>query len=72
MPQGSVLGPVLFTVHINNIDHGLINFIRKFADDTKLIGKAKSEFDIDNIKSHFIKLEEWSDKWLMKFNAEKC
>ena len=69
---GSVLGPVLFTVYINDIDQGLFNLIKKFADDTKLIGKAKSEIDIDSIKSDLIKLEEWSDKWLMKFNAEKC
>ena len=72
VPQGSVLGPVLFTIYINDLDSGITNIIKKFADDTKLFGPAGSNDEINSIRADLKRLEDWSNLWQMQFNAEKC
>ena len=72
VPQGSVLGPILFTIYINDIDVGLNNTISKFADDTKIGRPVLSEDDRQSLQSDLIKIGEWSKKWQMPFNVNKC
>ena len=74
VPQGSVLGPVLFTVFINDLEDRIKSRISKFADDTKLIGSAESKEKTDRpiIQEDLNKLNEWAVKWQMNFNADKC
>ncbi|XP_076061759.1 uncharacterized protein LOC143037434 isoform X1 [Oratosquilla oratoria] len=72
VPQGSVLGPLLFIVYINDIDHGLKSTVSKFADDTKLCGVANDHSNQLDIQEDLDKLQQWSEKWLMKFNTSKC
>ena len=72
VPQGSVLGPVLFLIYINDIDENIANMILKFADDIKLIGKVKTLQDIESMKRDVKILVEWSEKWLMPYNIKKC
>ena len=60
VPQGSVLGPILFTVFINDLDDRIQSKISKFADDTKLIGKAGTTEETDVLQEDLEKLNEWA------------
>ena len=67
VPQGSVVGPILFLVYMNDLEEGLTGSILKFADDTKLFRKTKEIGDKQNLQDDD-KLVKWSEKWQMLFN----
>ena len=72
VPQGSVLGPILCFVYINDLDEGVTGTILKFADDTKLFRKTKEIGDKQKLQDDIDKLVRWSEKWQMLFNFGKC
>ena len=72
VPQGSVLGPILFLVYINDLEEEVTGNILKFADDTKLFTKTKKIGDKTNLQDDIDKLVKWSEKWQMLFNFGKC
>ncbi len=72
VPQGSVLGPVLFIMYINDIDVGLNNFISKFADDTKIRNSIIDDRDSLSFQEDLRKISQWSHRWEMPFNVKKC
>jgi ribonuclease P/MRP protein subunit RPP40 len=72
VPQGSVLGPLMFFIYINDTDEGLVNRVLNFADDTKLFRVVASEEDMNMTPSDLKYLCHWSKEWLMLFNVEKC
>ena len=72
VPQGSVLGPVLFLLYINDINNNIQSPIRLFADDSIIYRIIKSETDNNILQSDLIQLQTWSNKWQMEFNIPKC
>ena len=72
VPQGSVLGPVLFLIYINDLESNLVGKVSKFADDTKLCKGIKTDDDVECLRKDLDNLSLWSEDWQMKFNTEKC
>ena len=72
VPQGSVLGPILFVIIINDLLQRIKNEGKLFADDTKLLGIIKSEMDNIGLQEDLNILKEWTDDWQIKFNSLKC
>ena len=72
VPQGSVLGPLLFILYVNWIENGIQSRVLKFADDLKVFRAMKNETDHETLQRDLDKLVEWSEKWQMKFNVQKC
>jgi hypothetical protein len=72
VPQGSVLGPLLFIIFINDLPDVVKSLCKLFADDTKLIATISNPNDLTILQNDVDNLVEWADNWLMSFNEEKC
>ena len=72
VPQGSVLGPILFLVYIDDLEEGVTGNILKFADDTKLFRKTKEIGDKQKLQDDIDKLVRWFEKCQTLFNVGKC
>jgi hypothetical protein len=74
VPQGSVLGPVLFLVYINDLDDEvrMVSMVKKFADDTKLGQRAATAEERQRLQEALDNLGVWARRWEMKFNVKKC
>ena len=72
IPQGSVLGPILFVVFINDLPDEVSSYIKIFADDTKIFRIIADINDSADLQADLNTLFEWSRKWQLEFNTSKC
>ena len=72
VPQGSILGPLLFLIFVNEIPRWIVNDMKMFADDTKLWTRISSPEDSESLQLDLDSLAAWSNEWQLYFNPEKC
>ena len=71
VPQGSVLGPLLFLIYINDLPNGIESICKIFADDTSLFSKVKDEtFSDTQLNDDLNKISKWDFQWKMLFNPD--
>jgi hypothetical protein len=69
IPQGSILGPILFTIYINDLPNNLQSMCKIFADDTKIYNEAENS---QMIQGDLGTLQDWTNQWNLYFNVLKC
>jgi ribonuclease P/MRP protein subunit RPP40 len=74
IPQGSVLGPLLFIIYVNDLVEYCGDDVQLFlfADDAKLYNHITCTHDTDVLQEHVNRFTQWTDKWLVKINITKC
>ena len=72
VPQGTVLGPLLFLLYVNDIGEGTSCTARLFADDALIYKKIQSQADADSLQTDLNIMVDWSHRWQMSFNPKKC
>ena len=72
VPQGSVLGPIMFLVYINDMPTGVDSYMNMFADDAKIMRKVRNLEDCNKLQEDLDKIYEWGKQWQMEFNISKC
>ena len=72
VPQGSVLGPILFLIYINDLEDDISCKELKFADDTKVFRKVTNVTDKRSLQDDLDKLVKWSEMWQILLHFGKC
>ena len=72
IPQGSVVGPMLFVMYINDLPDVCTSNVKLFADDTKLFTRSDDEAATTAMQEDLNRLQQWSNDWLLRFHPQKC
>ena len=71
VPQGSVLGPLIFLIYINDLPDGIISLWKIFADDTSLFSKVHNiNKSVNEVNADLEKMSQWTYQWKMQFNPD--
>ena len=72
IPQGSILGPILFSLFVNDLPGEVQSLISMFADDTKIYKMLTSASSGEELEESLHQLEEWAERMQMRFHPGKC
>ena len=73
IPQGTVLGPLMFLLYINDIGKNVLYMVNLFADDCILYKAISSVEDCNELQNDLNTIYyQWSQKWQINFNINKC
>ena len=72
IPQGSILGPILFSLFVNDLPENIKSLVSLFADDTKLHVPLASDISAPQLQEDLWTLEAWSTRMQMRFHPKKC
>ena len=72
VPQGTVIGPILFLIYINDIQRNISSRMRLFADDSTIYREIKSRDDHLALQEDLRRLDAWAESWQMVFKPSKC
>jgi len=72
MPQGSVFRPLRSLIYVNNLPGWIKTNIKMFADDDTNWNMLRHELDSQEMQEDLDRLKDWSNKWLLDFNIERC
>lgn len=72
IPKGSVLGPILFVIYINDLPEVIDVCFKMFADDSKMYGRVKTVDQAVLVQDSINKAVKWAEDWQMFFNYNKC
>ena len=72
VPQGTVLGPVLFLLYINDLPNNISSNVKLFADDSVVYRQIQRVEDHSILQQDLLNLEQWTSLWQMNFAPSKC
>ena len=71
VPQGSILGPLLFLIFINDLPIGLLSRVKVFADDTSIFSLIQDQLRTSfELNTDLLRINEWAYQWKMSFNPD--
>ena len=71
VPQGSVLGPIMFLIYVNDMPMGVNSYMNMSADDAKIMRRIRNVEDCDELQEDLNRIYNWSTKWQVEFNINK-
>ena len=72
VPQGSVLGPLLFICFINDMPDVVKSCVYMYADDSKIFRRVDFMYEAESLQKDLDSLQDWESKWQLRFNVDKC